>query len=44
MIAEICIAMESGAASGDIARTRPAPLSGAGRLAAMAVEDWAMQM
>ena len=46
MIAEICVAMEFGAASEDIARTSHAhpTLSEAVRQAAMAVEGWAMQM
>ena len=46
MIHEICVAMEFGAASEDIARTCHAhpTLSEATRQAAMAVENWAMQM
>ena len=46
MIAEICVAMEFGAASEDIARTSHAhpTLSEAVRQAAMGVEGWAMQM
>jgi dihydrolipoamide dehydrogenase len=46
MIAEICIAMEFGAASEDIARTCHAhpTLSEAVRQASMAVEGWTMQM
>jgi dihydrolipoamide dehydrogenase len=46
MIAEICIAMEFGAASEDIARTSHAhpTLSEAVRQAAMGVEGWTMQM
>jgi dihydrolipoamide dehydrogenase len=46
MIAEICVAMEFGAASEDIARTSHAhpTLSEAVRQAAMGVEGWTMQM
>ena len=46
MIAEICIAMEFGAASEDVARTCHAhpTLSEAVRQAAMGVEGWTMQM
>ncbi|MCA8902802.1 MAG: dihydrolipoyl dehydrogenase [Hyphomonas sp.] len=46
MIAEICVAMEFGAASEDIARTCHAhpTLSEAVRQAAMGVEGWTMQM
>ncbi len=46
MIAEICVAMEFGAASEDIARTSHAhpTLSEAIRQAAMGVEGWTMQM
>ncbi len=46
MIAEICVAMEFGAASEDIARTCHAhpTLSEAVRQASMAVEGWTMQM
>ncbi len=46
MIGEICVAMEFGAASEDIARTSHAhpTLSEAIRQAAMGVEGWAMQM
>jgi dihydrolipoamide dehydrogenase len=46
MIAEICVAMEFGAASEDIARTCHAhpTLTEAIRQASMAVEGWAMQM
>ncbi|MEZ6028637.1 MAG: dihydrolipoyl dehydrogenase [Hyphomonadaceae bacterium] len=46
MIAEICVAMEFGAASEDIARTCHAhpTLTEAIRQAAMAVEGWTMQM
>ena len=46
MIAEICLAMEFGAASEDIARTSHAhpTLSEAVRQAAMGVEGWTMQM
>ncbi len=46
MIAEICVAMEFGASSEDIARTSHAhpTLSEAVRQAAMGVEGWTMQM
>ena len=46
MIAEICVAMEFGAASEDIARTCHAhpTMSEAVRQAAMGVEGWTMQM
>ena len=46
IIAEICVAMEFGAASEDIARTSHAhpTLSEAVRQAAMGVEGWTMQM
>ncbi len=46
MIAEVCVAMEFGAASEDIARTSHAhpTLSEAVRQAAMGVEGWTMQM
>ncbi|MFN3912584.1 dihydrolipoyl dehydrogenase [Hyphomonas sp.] len=46
MIGEICVAMEFGASSEDIARTSHAhpTMSEAVRQAAMAVEGWAMQM
>jgi len=46
MIAEVCVAMEFGAASEDIARTSHAhpTLSEAIRQAAMGVEGWTMQM
>jgi dihydrolipoamide dehydrogenase len=46
MIAEVCVAMEFGAASEDIARTCHAhpTLTEAVRQAAMAVEGWTMQM
>ncbi len=46
MIGEICVAMEFGAASEDVARTSHAhpTMSEAVRQAAMAVEGWAMQM
>ena len=46
MIAEICVAMEFGAASEDVARTCHAhpTLSEAVRQAAMGVEGWTMQM
>ena len=46
MIAEICVAMEFGAASEDIARTCHAhpTLTEAIRQAAMGVEGWTMQM
>jgi dihydrolipoamide dehydrogenase len=46
LIAEICVAMEFGAASEDVARTsHPHPtLSEAVRQAAMGVEGWTMQM
>ena len=46
MIAEVCVAMEFGASSEDIARTCHAhpTLTEAVRQAAMAVEGWAMQM
>ena len=46
MIGEICVAMEFGASSEDVARTSHAhpTLSEAVRQAAMAVEGWAMQM
>jgi dihydrolipoamide dehydrogenase len=46
LIAEICVAMEFGAASEDIARTSHAhpTLSEAVRQAAMGVEGWTMQM
>ena len=46
MIHEICIAMEFGAASEDVARTCHAhpTLSEAVRQAAMGVEGWTMQM
>jgi len=46
MIAEVCIAMEFGAASEDIARTSHAhpTMSEAIRQAAMGVEGWTMQM
>jgi dihydrolipoamide dehydrogenase len=46
MIAEVCVAMEFGASSEDIARTSHAhpTLSEAVRQAAMGVEGWAMQM
>jgi len=46
MIAEICVAMEFGAASEDIARTSHAhpTMSEAVRQAAMGVEGWTMQM
>ena len=46
MIAEVCVAMEFGASSEDIARTCHAhpTLTEAVRQASMAVEGWAMQM
>ncbi len=46
MVAEVCVAMEFGASSEDIARTCHAhpTLTEAVRQAAMAVEGWAMQM
>lgn len=46
MIAEICVAMEFGASSEDIARTCHAhpTLTEAIRQAAMGVEGWTMQM
>jgi dihydrolipoamide dehydrogenase len=46
MIGEICVAMEFGASSEDIARTCHAhpTLTEAIRQAAMAVEGWTMQM
>lgn len=46
LIAEICVAMEFGAASEDIARTCHAhpTLSEAVRQAAMGIEGWTMQM
>ena len=46
MIGEVCVAMEFGAASEDIARTcHPHPTrSEAVRQAAMGVEGWTMQM
>jgi dihydrolipoamide dehydrogenase len=46
MVAEVCVAMEFGAASEDIARTCHAhpTLTEAVRQAAMAVEGWTMQM
>ena len=46
MIAEVCVAMEFGAASEDIARTSHAhpTMSEAVRQAAMGVEGWTMQM
>jgi dihydrolipoamide dehydrogenase len=46
MIGEICVAMEFGAASEDIARTCHAhpTLTEAIRQASMAVEGWTMQM
>ena len=46
MIAEVCVAMEFGAASEDIARTSHAhpTLTEAVRQAAMGVEGWTMQM
>ncbi|MEO0754714.1 MAG: dihydrolipoyl dehydrogenase, partial [Pseudomonadota bacterium] len=46
MIGEICVAMEFGAASEDIARTSHAhpTMSEAIRQAAMGVEGWTMQM
>jgi dihydrolipoamide dehydrogenase len=46
MVAEVCVAMEFGASSEDIARTCHAhpTLTEAVRQASMAVEGWAMQM
>jgi dihydrolipoamide dehydrogenase len=46
MVAEVCVAMEFGASSEDIARTCHAhpTLTEAVRQAAMAVEGWTMQM
>ena len=46
MIGELCVAMEFGAASEDVARTCHAhpTLSEAIRQAAMGVEGWTMQM